>query len=223
MIKALVPLCKLPQTLSEGDLRLKSVVALQGGGIRIRRGHIARLHRHQLLVGLEVEILWQNASPHQFLLQDLHEVQQTLRLPATDVIDGIWRDGQTVFPRLSLGCTLHHPHDTLYAVIYICKIPAALAIIEDLDGLTFQQLIGKAEIGHIRSSRSPCHQDGLTIQINLLHKRTYQLYGTNKNKKLQQFLGAFQSEGDVRTDVLLTQECVETGLVEHLLHTRIDA
>ena len=69
MIKALVPLSKLPQTLSEGDLRLKSVVALQGGGIRIRRGHIARLHRHQLLVGLEVEILWQNASPHQFLLR----------------------------------------------------------------------------------------------------------------------------------------------------------
>ena len=24
-------------------------------------------------------------------------------------------------------------------------------------------------------SRSPCHQDGLTIQFNLLHKRTYQL------------------------------------------------
>ena len=44
---------------------------------------------------------------------------------------------------------LHHPYDSLHNVIHVGEVSLAVAVVEDLDLLPFQQLIGKAKIGHV--------------------------------------------------------------------------
>ena len=103
-------------------------------------------------MSLKVKVSRQHTSTHQFLLQDIHEVQQILRLPTTDVINSIGRDGQAILTLLSGRWSLHHSPHTLYDVINIGEVTTAVAVVEDLDGLTLQQLIGKSEVRHIRTT-----------------------------------------------------------------------
>ena len=44
----------------------------------------------------------------------------------------------------------HHPHNAFHDVVNVCEVAAAVAVIIDLNGLTTQQLVGEAEVGHIR-------------------------------------------------------------------------
>ena len=45
---------------------------------------------------------------------------------------------------------LHDPDDTLNNIVHIGEIPLAVAVIEDLDGLSLPQLVCKTKISHIR-------------------------------------------------------------------------
>ena len=89
----------------------------------------------------------------QLLLQNVHEVQQIFWLVVANVIDCIRRNRQTIFSNLSFRCSLHHTLYTFYNVICIGKITLAVAIVENLDCLPLQQLIGKTEVSHIRATR----------------------------------------------------------------------
>ena len=53
---------------------------------------------------------------------------------------------------LTLWRTLHHANDTFYNIIYIRKVPTAVSVVEDLNGLTCQQLVGETEVGHVRTT-----------------------------------------------------------------------
>ena len=44
---------------------------------------------------------------------------------------------------------LNHPYDSLHNVIYVGKVPLAVAIVEDLNLFAFQQLIGETKVGHV--------------------------------------------------------------------------
>ena len=103
-------------------------------------------------MGLKVEVCGKNTGLHQFLLQNLHKIQQVLWLTATDVIDGIRWDGQAIFTLLALWCSLHHTIHTFYDVIDIGEVTTAVAVVEYLDGLTLQQFVGEAEVRHIRTA-----------------------------------------------------------------------
>ena len=111
----------------------KPEVTLQGGGIGIGGGHIAGLHRHQLLMRLKVVIPGQHAGTDQLLLQDVDKVQQVLGLTATDVVYCIGRDGQAVFTRLLFGCFGHHTDNALDYIIDIGEVATAVAVVIDLD------------------------------------------------------------------------------------------
>ncbi len=104
-------------------------------------------------MGLEVVVLWKHTGSHEFLLEDIDKVQQVLGLAAADVVDGIGRDGKPVLAGLLFRGLAHDPDDAFHDVIDIGEIASAVAVVVDLDGLAFQQLVREAEIGHVRA---PC-------------------------------------------------------------------
>ena len=100
-------------------------------------------------MGFEVVIGGKNLSPDQLLLEDLDKVQQILGGGVADVIDGVGRQGQAVLAGGLVGGTLHDPHDAFHNIIHIGEVPQAVAVVEDLDGLALDQLVGEAEVGHV--------------------------------------------------------------------------
>ena len=103
-------------------------------------------------MGLEVVVLGQDAGTEELFLQDLHEVQEVLGLAATDVVHLVGRDGQTVFAGLLGRSLLHHSYNALNDIVHIGEIPAAVAVVVDLDGLALEQFVGEAKVGHIRTA-----------------------------------------------------------------------
>ena len=154
-------------------------------------------------IARDIRIGIRNRIPHASLRSQVHHHLWLIGLE--DAVDGfLRRDVALDETELRLASVADLP-DLLQPPLLQAHVIVIVHIVDTDDRCPFQVVLQPFHQVAADESRSSCHQDGLTIQINLLHKRTYQLYGTNK------------------TDVLLTQECVETGLVEHLLHTRIDA
>ena len=71
-------------------------------------------------------------------------------MAAADVVYRIGRNGKAVFAVLPFRCSLHDPDHPFYDVVYVGEVPFAVAVVEDLDGLTFPEFIGEAEVGHVR-------------------------------------------------------------------------
>ena len=147
-----IPLGEVAEAFTEGDLRGEAEVALQGGGISVGNGYIAGLHGDQFLVGIEVEVLGEDTGTYQLFLEDIDEVQEVLGLAATYIIYCIGRNGQAILAFLALGGSLHHTHDALDDVIDIGEVSAAVAIVEDLYRFALQELVGEAEVCHIRTT-----------------------------------------------------------------------
>ena len=151
LIVFLVPLRKLSQPLSQRNLRRETEIPFKCRRIGIGGRDISRLHGHEFLMGLEVVVLREHASSDEFLLEDVDKVQQVLGLAAADVVDGIRRDGKPVLASLLFRGFEHDPDDAFYDVIDISEIASAVAVVVDLDGLAFQQLVREPEIGHVRT------------------------------------------------------------------------
>lgn len=49
------------------------------------------MHTNKLSVSFKIIILWENLSTNKLLLKRTNIIQKVFRLPATDVIDCIWR------------------------------------------------------------------------------------------------------------------------------------
>ena len=125
----------LTEAFAEGGAGGEAKVAFEGGGVGVGRGDVTGLHRNEFLVGLEVVVLRQHAGPDQFLLQDGHEVQQVFGLAAADVVHGVGRHGQAVLPFLAGGGLPHHPIDAFYDIVHVGEVPAAVAVVVDLDSV----------------------------------------------------------------------------------------
>ena len=103
-------------------------------------------------MGFEVVVGRQDSGTEKFLLQDVDELQEVLRLAAADVVNSVRRDRQSVFTVALFGCFFHHSHNALNDVVHVGEIPEAVAVIVDLDGLAFQKLVGEAEVSHVRAT-----------------------------------------------------------------------
>ena len=103
-------------------------------------------------MGLKIVVLRQNPGADQLLRQDLHEIQQVFRIAVADVIHRVGSNGQAVFPGFLLRRLPHHPDHALHNIVNVGEIPLAVSVVEDFNGLSRPQLVGKAEIGHIRPS-----------------------------------------------------------------------
>ena len=144
-----IPLSKSPQALSQTGIGFEAEVLFQGLRVGVGHGHVARLHGYKLLVGLKVIILGQDAGTHQLFLEDGHEVEEVFGRVVADIVHLVRGDGQSVLTVPLLGGVLHDAHHTLHDIVDIGEVALAVAIVENLDGVAFYQLVGKAEVSHV--------------------------------------------------------------------------
>ena len=144
-----IPLSKSPQTFSQAGIGLEAEVLFQGLRVGIGYWHISWLHWYKFFVGIEVIIFRKNSCTHQLFLQDGHEVKEIFGRVVTDVIYLVWWDGQSILAVLLLRGVMHDANHTFYNVINVSKIALAVAIVENLDGIAFHQLVGEAEVCHV--------------------------------------------------------------------------
>ena len=100
-------------------------------------------------MGIEVVVLGQDAGTDQLFLQDGHEVEEVFGRVVADVVHLVRGDGQSVLAILLLRSVLHDAHHSLHDIVDIGEIALAVAIVENLDGLAFHQLVGEAEVSHV--------------------------------------------------------------------------
>ena len=152
MIVGLVPFRKFTKAFAKGGSRAIAVVFFQGSGIRIGNGNVAGLHGHQFLVSFEVVVFGKDTGANEFLLQDVYELEEVFRPSTADVIYSIGRNGKAVFAVFLFRCPLHDADDAFHNVIDVGEVPFAVAVVENLYGLSGPQLVGKPEVSHIRPS-----------------------------------------------------------------------
>ena len=79
-----------------------------------------------------------------------------------------------------------------YNIVYICKISAAVAIVEDLNGVTLQQLVRKPKICHVRTSgrtidgkeTQSCRWDIIQFRIAMCHQLVAFLGGSIQTHRI---------------------------------------
>ena len=106
----------------------------------------------------KVIIFRQHFCPNQFFLQNLYEIQKVLRILIANVVDCIRRNWQTIFSISAFRCALHDTNNTFHNIVHISKVTLAVAIVENLNRLTFQQLISETEVSHIRAASRPIYR-----------------------------------------------------------------
>ena len=108
---------------------------------------------------LEIIVRRQHTGTHQLLRQNLHKVQQVLRVRIADVVNRIGRNGQPVLAILLFRRFCHHTDNAFYDVVHIGKVPLAVTVIKNLDSLTVDQLIGETKVSHIRTTRRAIYRE----------------------------------------------------------------
>ena len=82
-------------------------------------------------------------------MEDLDEVKEVFWVGVADVIDFVRREGEAVFAGLFFRRFIHDANDAFDDVVDVGEVAFAIAIVEDFDGLAFDELIGEAEVGHV--------------------------------------------------------------------------
>ena len=82
-------------------------------------------------------------------MENRDEVEEILGGIVTDIIYLVGRNGKTVLAVLLLGGMLHNADHSFHNVIDIGEVALAIAVIEDLDGLAFDQFVSKTKVGHV--------------------------------------------------------------------------
>lgn len=82
-------------------------------------------------------------------LEGCSRSREVLGLAATDVINGVWLDGQAVLTSLFGWGLFHYPYNTFHNIVNVDEVPAAVAVVLYLDGLATQQFVGETKVGHI--------------------------------------------------------------------------
>ena len=149
LVEGFIPLCKPAQAFAQRGVGLEAEVFFECGGVGEGDGHVAGLHGNEFLVRLEVVVGREYAGGSEFLLQDLHEVQQVLGTVVADVIYLIGRDGEAVLAGLLFGGVLHDAHHSFHNVIDIGEVALAVAVVENLYRFALQELVGEAEVCHV--------------------------------------------------------------------------
>lgn len=103
-------------------------------------------------MGFEIVIYRKHSGADKLFLQNRHEVKQILRMIVADVVDFVRRYRKSVLAVGAFGCMLHHAHHSLNNVVDIGEVPLTVAVVEDLDLLSLNKLVGESEISHVGTS-----------------------------------------------------------------------
>jgi len=137
-------------------------------------------------VCLEVVIGGEDFCADEFFLKDCHEVQQVFGVVVADVVDLVRREREAVFTILLFGSVLHHAHDAFDNVIDKSEVALALAVVENLDGLAGLELVGEAEVRHVRAASGaidgkeaePRARDVVELAVGVCHELVALLGGS---------------------------------------------
>lgn len=151
-IEFFVPAGEAAEAFAEGGGGAEGEGELEGGGVGVGDGDVAGLHRHELLVGLEVVVGGEDAGGDELFLEDADEVEEVLGVAVADVVDFVGRYGQTVLTGAAFGGFLHHADHALDDIVDVGEVAFAVAVVEDFDGLAAEQFVSEAEIGHVGTS-----------------------------------------------------------------------
>lgn len=129
-------------------------------------------------MGLEVIVGREHALLHQHALQRVDEVEKVLGVRVADVVDAVRGERQPVLAHLHLGGGVHDAPDALDDVVNVGEVAAAVAHVEDLDGVAAAQLLGEAEVGHVGPAHGAVHReepqagrrDGVELGVGGAHK-----------------------------------------------------
>lgn len=129
-------------------------------------------------MGLEVVVRRQHALLHQHALQRVDEVEKVLGMRVADVVDAVRGERQPVLARLHLGGGVHDAPYALDDVVDVGEVAAAVAHVEDLDGVAAAQLFGEAEVGHVGPAHGAVHgeeaqaggRDGVELGVGSCHQ-----------------------------------------------------
>lgn len=103
-------------------------------------------------MGFEIVIYRKHSGADKLFLQNRHEVKQILRMIVADVVDFVRRYRKSVLAVDAFGGMLHHAHHSLNNVVDIGEVPLAVAVVEDLDLFSLDQLVCESEIRHVGTS-----------------------------------------------------------------------
>ena len=87
---------------------------------------------------------WAKANPD--------EIQQVLGLAVSDVIERVGRNGKAIRARFPLRRPAHDAEHALDDIVDVRKVALAVSVVENLNCFAGAELVGEAEIGHIRSA-----------------------------------------------------------------------
>ena len=132
----------------------------------------------------------------ELFLEDCHEVQQVFGVVVADVVDLVRREGEAVFAVLLFGGVLHHAHDAFDNVIDVGKVALALAVVENLDGLAGLELVGEAEVCHVRAASGavdgkeaePRARDVVELAVGVCHELVALLGGSVQRDRVIDFV-----------------------------------
>lgn len=178
VVVALIPLGKGPQAVFKRRCGLVAQVALERRGVGVGDRHVAGLHGHELLVGIEVVVGGEHALLNQHSLKRVDEVEQVLGVGVADVVDAVRGERQPVLAHLYLGGGVHDAPDALDDIVNVGEVATAVAHVEDLDGIAAAQLLGEAEVGHVgpahgavhREEAQACRGDGIELGVGSRHE-----------------------------------------------------
>ena len=125
---------------------------LERRDIGICDGDVSGLHWDEFLVGFEVVVVGEDPCGHEFLGEDLDEVEQVLRVVVANVVDLVGWDWQAVVAGFLLWGFGHYKGDAFDDVVHVCEVAFAVAVVEDLYRVAFDEFVGEGEVCHVRSS-----------------------------------------------------------------------
>ena len=113
---------------------------------------ITGLHRHQFAMRFERVVSGKDPGTHELVLQDIDDLEHLLRMPASNVVERIGRDRQTVVTCLLDRCTLHHADNSLDDIVYVGEVAQAFSVVVELNRSSLLQFLGCRVEEHVRSS-----------------------------------------------------------------------
>ena len=82
-----------------------------------------------------------------------------------DVVNPVWRLARTRIGTVRIpvivrrSCVVHRTDDTLDDIVNVGKVTAVVAVVEHVDGLTFDDIARKHEQGHVRAAERPVDRE----------------------------------------------------------------
>ena len=90
-------------------------------------------------------------------MKDGYEIKEVFGRVVADVVYLVWRYGKTILTILLLWSVLHNAHNTFYYIVDVSEVALAIAVVENLDCLTFNKFVGETEVCHIWTTSWTIH------------------------------------------------------------------